>query len=73
MLQTEYPDLRIAEIASQSWPGQTLQEAAEDAFNVSWPASPGHWAIANRDCIYYGTSMKRGKNGIVYTSMVIGY
>lgn len=72
-LQAKHPNLRIAEIASESWPNQTLAEAAKDAFTVSWPASPGHWAIANKKCVYYGTSMKRSRNGITYTSMVVGY
>lgn len=72
-LQAKHPNLRIAEIASESWLNQTPSEAARDAFTVSWPASPGHWAIANKKCVYYGTSMKRSRNGITYTSMVVGY
>ncbi len=72
-LRKKHPSLKIEEIASESWPGQTLREAAKDAFTVSWPASSGHWAIANKDCVYYGTSMMRASNGITYTSMIVGF
>ena len=72
-LRRRFPKLRIVEIASQSWPNQTLQEAAKDAFTISWPASPGHWRVANMSCIFYGASMKQGRNGITYCSMIVGY
>ncbi len=72
-LHRMYPRVQIAEIASQSWRGQTMAEAATDAFTVSWPASPGHWMIANKKAIFYGASMRRGSNGIIYTSMIVGY
>ncbi len=72
-LQRKYPGVQIAEVASQSWRGQTMAEAAKDAFTVSWPASPGHWQFVNKKAIFYGVSMRRGSNGIIYTSMIIGY
>ena len=71
-LQVLYPDLRFREICSQSWAGQNYYEAAYDAFNVSWPSSDGHWEVANSPCRYYGISMARGRNGIIYVCMIVG-
>ena len=62
-----------AEICSESWPGQTLAETAEDAFQFSWPASPGHWKVAIEPCKHFGAAMTRGKNGITYTCIIVSY
>ena len=70
-LHVLYPDLRFREICSQSWAGQNYYEAAYDAFNVSWPSAKGHWEVANSPCRYYGISMARGRNGIIYVCMIV--
>lgn len=62
-----------AEACCESWPGQTLEEAAKDAFFVSWPASPSHWKIATTPCKYFGIAMTTGVNGITYTCCIVGY
>ena len=64
---------KCAEACSESWRGQSLEEAARDAFFVSWPASPGHWKIAVTPCKYYGIAASRGKNNIIYTCCIVGY
>jgi hypothetical protein len=69
-----YPELYvIKEICCESWPHQTYIQAAKDAFKVSWPASRGHWVIAVNKCDYFGCAMVKGKNGIIYTTMIVGY
>lgn len=53
------------EIAAESWPWQTREEAATEMF-VSWRTSPGHWGAVMRRNVRYGYAMARGANNIWY-------
>lgn len=44
------------EICAESWPWNTMEEAAVEMFN-SWRQSEGHWAAANGPCDFYGYAM----------------
>jgi hypothetical protein len=55
------------EVCAESWPGQTLVEAAEECVH-SWRQSPGHWeAVGSRHSLF-GYDMKRGNNGVWYAA-----
>lgn len=57
----------VKEVVAESWPGQTLVEAAHECI-ASWRQSSGHWAgVAGRHT-YYGYDMKRGANGVWYAT-----
>ena len=73
-LQLLFPECReFAEICSESWPGQTIKETAWDAFNISWPASPGHYKIAKARSKYWAGAIVKGKNGICYVTIIVAY
>lgn len=55
------------EVVAESWPGQSLVEAAEDCVS-SWRQSSGHWAAVRANHGAYGYDMKRGANGIWYAT-----
>lgn len=59
------------EVCAESWPGQTLEEAAAECVN-SWRQSPGHWKAVSRECPLYGYDMKRGRNGVWYATGIFG-
>jgi hypothetical protein len=55
------------EVCAESWPGQSLVEAADECVS-SWRQSPGHWqAVAARHALF-GYDMKRGVNGVWYAT-----
>ena len=59
------------EVCAESWPGQTLAEAATECVN-SWRQSPGHWKAVSEGYPLYGYDMKRGRNGIWYATGIFG-
>ncbi len=60
-----------AEVCAESWPGQTLIDAAEECVH-SWRQSPGHWSAVRGSHASFGYDMKRGNNGIWYGTGIFG-
>jgi hypothetical protein len=59
--------LLAQEVCAESWPGQTLVEAADECVD-SWRQSAGHWeAVSSRHALF-GYDMKRGTNGVWYAT-----
>ena len=59
--------LAAREVCAESWPGQSLVDAAEECVD-SWRHSPGHWeAVSSRHALF-AYDMKRGANGIWYAA-----
>jgi hypothetical protein len=63
--------LTAVEVCAESWPGESLAEAAAECVN-SWRQSPGHWKAVSGECVVYGYDMKRGRNGIWYATGIFG-
>ena len=59
------------EVCAESWPGQTLLDAAEECVH-SWSQSSGHWAGVSGKHAYFGYDMKRGTNGVWYATGIFG-
>jgi hypothetical protein len=59
--------LMAKEVCAESWPGQTLVDAAEDCVH-SWRQSSGHWNAVRSQHTMFGYDMKRGANGIWYAT-----
>jgi len=55
------------EVCAESWPGQTLLDAAEECVD-SWRQSSGHWNQVSRRAECYGYDMRRGANGVWYAA-----
>jgi hypothetical protein len=55
------------EVCAESWPGQTLVEAADDCVHA-WRQSPGHWEAVRSRHALFGYDMQRGNNGIWYAT-----
>jgi hypothetical protein len=55
------------EVVAESWPGETLVEAAVECVH-SWRQSPGHWRAVRSDHADYGYDIRRGSNGIWYAT-----
>jgi hypothetical protein len=53
------------EVCAESWPGQTLVDAAEECVH-SWRQSSGHWSAVRSPQTLFAYDMKRGTNGIWY-------
>lgn len=64
-------DLVPTEVAAESWPGETLVEAAIECVD-SWRHSSGHWRGVVGDHPIYGYDMKLGSNGIWYATGIFG-
>jgi hypothetical protein len=65
-INAELPGGLLArEVCAESWPGQTLVEAAEECVH-SWRQSPGHWDAVRTQHPLFGYDMKRGTNGVWY-------
>jgi len=61
------------ENAAESWPENNRVEAATEMFS-SWEHSPGHWAMCNHRCVYFGINMaKSNVNGIWYAAMLVAW
>jgi hypothetical protein len=59
------------EVCSESWPGQTMLDAAEECVD-SWRQSGGHWGQVSRQASYYGYDMRQGRNGVWYATGIFG-
>jgi hypothetical protein len=59
------------EVCSESWPGQTMMDAAEECID-SWRQSSGHWGQVSRQASYYGYDMRQGRNGVWYATGIFG-
>ncbi|QDU31877.1 hypothetical protein ETAA8_70380 [Anatilimnocola aggregata] len=59
------------EVCAESWPGQTLLDAAEECVH-SWSQSSGHWSAVSAAHGYFGYDMKRGSNGVWYATGIFG-
>lgn len=55
------------EVVAESWPGETLVEAAMECVD-SWRHSPGHWSAVRSRHRAFGYDMKRGSNGVWYAT-----
>lgn len=59
------------EVCAESWPGQSLLDAAEECV-ASWRQSSGHWSQVSRQAEYYGYDMQRGTSGVWYATGIFG-
>jgi hypothetical protein len=55
------------EVCAESWPGQSLLDAAEECVD-SWRQSEGHWNQVSRQAEHYGYDMRRGTRGVWYAT-----
>ncbi len=58
------------EVCAESWPGETLIEAAHECVH-SWRQSSGHWSRVAARTQYFAYDMKRGDNGIWYGTGIL--
>jgi hypothetical protein len=63
--------LVACEVCAESWPGESLVEAAIECVR-SWRTSSGHWRAVRTACPVYGYDMKRGSNGVWYATGIFG-
>jgi hypothetical protein len=70
-INAKFPGLTASEVCAESWPGESLVEAAVECVN-SWRQSPGHWRAVKQACPVYGYDMKRGRNGVWYATGIFG-
>lgn len=63
--------LVACEVCAESWPGETLVEAAIECVRC-WRLSSGHWNSVRRRHPVYGYDMKRGSNGVWYATGIFG-
>lgn len=63
--------MRATEVVAESWPGETLVEAAIECVDC-WRQSSGHWSSVVRPHRAWGYDMKRGRNGIWYGTGIFG-
>ena len=55
------------EVCAESWPGQSLLDAAEECVD-SWHHSSGHWRQVSTRPEYFGYDLRRGTNGVWYAT-----
>ena len=63
--------LLACEVCAESWPGESLVEAAVECVR-SWRLSSGHWSSVRSRHAVYGYDMKRGSNGVWYATGIFG-
>jgi hypothetical protein len=63
--------LHAQEIVAESWPHQTIMDAAVDCVH-SWRQSSGHWSAVRSQQPRFGYDMRRGTNGIWYATGLFG-
>ncbi len=63
-------DLLPYEVCAESWPDETLIEAAHECVD-SWRQSSGHWLRVAAQTRYFAYDMKRGDNGIWYATGIL--
>lgn len=67
-INARLPSRLIAqEVCAESWPGQSLVDAAEECVD-SWRQSSGHWSAVSAYQPRYGYDMKLGRNGVWYAT-----
>jgi hypothetical protein len=64
-------DMSSREVVAESWPGESLLEAAVECVH-SWRQSEGHWDAVSSSHAEYGYDMKLGANGIWYATGIFG-
>lgn len=64
-------NLLAQEVCAESWPGQTLLDAARECVR-SWRQSTGHWDAVQRRHRLFGYDMKAGSNGVWYATGIFG-
>lgn len=64
-------DLVAQEICAESWPGQSLVEAAQECVH-SWRHSSGHWDAVGTRHPLFSYDMQRGATGIWYATGIFG-
>ena len=65
------PESPPCEVCAESWPGETLVEAAIECVRC-WRLSEGHWNAVRSYHRRYGYDIKRGPNGIWYATGIFG-
>jgi hypothetical protein len=55
------------EVCAESWPGQSLLDAAVECVH-SWRQSPGHWSAVSSRHPLFAYDMQRGTNGVWYAA-----
>jgi len=71
-INTKLPsDLSACEVCAESWPGESLVEAAVECVR-SWRHSSGHWSAVRARHRVWGYDMKRGHNGVWYATGIFG-
>jgi hypothetical protein len=70
-LQQRLPKMHFVEVANESWPGQSVENAAREMFR-SWSLSDGHWAAVNGECKIWGYAMVLSSNGMWYACGIFG-
>lgn len=63
--------LRAQEIVAESWPHESMVDAAVDCVD-SWRQSSGHWSAVRASQPRFGYDMQRGSNGIWYATGLFG-
>lgn len=63
--------LRAQEVVAESWPHESLVDAAVDCVD-SWRQSSGHWSAVRARQPRFGYDMQRGSNGIWYATGLFG-
>ena len=63
--------LLASEVCAESWPGESLVEAAIDCVRC-WRLSSGHWSSVGSRHPVYAYDMKRGSNGVWYATGIFG-
>jgi hypothetical protein len=67
-INAELPGGLLArEVCAESWPGQSLLDAAVECVH-SWRQSPGHWNAVSASHPMFAYDMKRGSNGVWYAA-----
>jgi len=59
------------EVCAESWPGESLVDAARECVR-SWRQSSGHWQAVRTAATAYAYDLKRGSNGIWYATGIFG-
>jgi hypothetical protein len=65
------PSYKFVEVANESWPGQSKEDAAREMYK-SWRQSEGHWSVVDGKCKIWGMAMAKGANGIWYACEIVG-
>lgn len=66
-ITSRMPDHEISEVCAESWPGESVLEAAIDCVDC-WRQSSGHWRGVSARNSFYAYDMRKGQNGIWYAT-----